>query len=140
MRLRNILGMSAVAILAILIGSDGYGQVNKGPSGPGGGKRGAGGGMDPNERFDLMAKGRSTVPVNEVPGMLQGWLREYAQEKNIVFANDQINREQYLAFAEHLKAKFLSGGFGKGKGPGGNTSKTPGTADASNTEALKQAA
>jgi hypothetical protein len=137
MRLRIILGMSAIAMLAILIGSDGYGQFK---GGPGGGKKGKGGGMDPNERFDMMAQGRNAVPVNEVPGMLQGWLRQYAQEKNIVFANDQITREQYLAFAEHLKAKFMSGGFGKGKGPGGDTAKKPGTADATNTEALKQAA
>src|SRR5437588_2156088 len=115
MRLRIILGMSAIAVLAILIGSDGYGQFKgpKGGGGPGGpgGKGKTGFGMDPNARFDQIAQGKDHFLISDVQGFTNTMLTAYAKEKNINFQNGQVTRQDYLAFSEWQKEKFASGNF-----------------------------
>jgi hypothetical protein len=130
MRLRIVLGIAAVGVVIILVGTDGYSQFKGGPpGGPGGpGGKGNKGQMDPNERFDRYANGRPFFLVSEIQGFTQSMLTQYAQEKNITFPNGQVSREQYLTFANYLKDKFANGGMSfnfKGAPPGGPTPGGP---------------
>lgn len=141
MRLRISLGMLAIAVLAILIGSDGYGQF-KGGGGQGGfgGKKNFGfsGQMDPNQRFDGLARGNEYFLLSDVQGFMKTMLTAYAQEKNITFQNGQVTRQDFLAFSEWQKEKFSNGGFNK---KGGTPAGTPGSnTKAADDENLKKLA
>ncbi len=115
MRARTAVGLFAVGLLTILIGSSGYGQGGKGSFGPPGGGFGPpGGGFggrmmgDPNWLFDRFARGRPYFLLTDVNRMRDS-LMQYAQEKGVTFVNGQVTREQFAAYSEHMKAKMASG-------------------------------
>jgi Ca2+-binding EF-hand superfamily protein len=120
--MRIVISLFAVGALAMVLGPAGYGQFQfKQPGGPGGqGGPGKGGfKFDPNTIFDLMAKGKPAIVIDEVDPRWQGMMKEFAKEKGIT--NGQLTREQYAEYFEYSRAKRAAGMSGKGPGSNGPT-------------------
>jgi Ca2+-binding EF-hand superfamily protein len=61
---------------------------------------------DPDQVFNMLAKGRSFFLINDTR-MIRDQLTQYAQEKGI--SNGQITREQFQGFSKEIKAKLEAG-------------------------------
>jgi hypothetical protein len=86
-----------------------------------GGGKGGGKGFDPGMRFDAVANGRTSVPLNEIPVSQRDpngaeRLQQWAAQNGIT--NGQITRDQYVSYVQQRIAEFRANGGGRG-GPGG---------------------
>src|SRR5437016_1405106 len=137
MRSHRLLALAA----AVLVGPLSAAWAQFPPGGfPGGGdrgdrgSRGDRGGMrgDPNQFFDMMAKGKNVITRDDVDPMMQRMFDGIVQRAGIT--NGQITREQFTDYMQKRQAeRAAGGGFGGPGGPGGPMSVTITSKDGSPT-------
>jgi Ca2+-binding EF-hand superfamily protein len=76
--------------------------------------------MDPNQRWDMFARGKDVITRNDVDPMMQRWFDRMVEQMGIT--NGQISRQQFLGY---MQQRMAGGGPGGGRpgnaAPGGNS-------------------
>ncbi len=96
MRATNLLALLIFGVAAIVVAP----TVTTGQWGyKGGGKKGFN--MDPGQIFDIMAKGKPSIPIADIRGR-SDLAAQFAQKKGIT--NGMLNRQQFIEFQTEMMA------------------------------------